>query len=107
VTPTISATTTFYAEGNANGCVTTRVAVVANVFVQPSAGTPSNAASCNAAINGPTTLDLDDQLEGADPGTWVLTTDPSGGGLTITAENIVDFDGLADGDYIFTYTTYR
>jgi gliding motility-associated-like protein len=105
VTPTISATTTFYAEGNANGCVTTRVAVVANVFVQPSAGTPSNAASCNAAINGPTTLDLDDQLEGADPGTWVLTTDPSGGGLTITAENIVDFDGLADGDYIFTYTT--
>ncbi|NNE02677.1 MAG: T9SS type B sorting domain-containing protein, partial [Eudoraea sp.] len=105
LTPTISATTTFYAEGNANGCVTARVAVVANVFVQPSAGIPSNTASCNDAINGPTTLDLDDQLEGADAGTWVLTTDPSGGGLTIDAENIVDFDGLAGGDYIFTYTT--
>ena len=39
------------------------------------------------------------------PGTWVLTTDPSGGALTISPENIVDFDGLADGDYVFTYTT--
>ncbi len=55
--------------------------------------------------NGPTTIDLDDQLSGADAGTWAITTDPSGGGVTIDGQNIVDFTGLADGNYVFTYTT--
>jgi gliding motility-associated-like protein/uncharacterized repeat protein (TIGR01451 family) len=105
ITPNLTETTTFYAEADANGCITERVAVIATVLLESSTGIPSDGASCNAAINGPTSLDLDDQLEGADPGTWVLTTDPSGGALTISPENIVDFDGLADGDYVFTYTT--
>ena len=104
-TPILTATTTFYAQGDFNGCITARFPVIATVFLPPSAGIPSNTTSCNVAINGPTTLDLDDQLEAADPGTWVLTTDPSGGALAISPENIVDFDGLAAGDYIFTYTT--
>ncbi len=104
-TPILTATTTFYAQADFNGCVTARFPVVATVFIPPSAGIPSNTTSCNVAINGPTTLDLDDQLEAADPGTWALTTDPSGGALAISPENIVNFDGLAAGDYVFTYTT--
>ncbi|NNC61821.1 MAG: T9SS type B sorting domain-containing protein, partial [Eudoraea sp.] len=104
-TPVLTTTTTFYAESDANGCITERFPVVATVFIQPSAGIPSDATSCNVAINGPTSLDLDDQLEAADPGIWSLTTDPSGGALTISPENIVDFDGLPAGDYVFTYTT--
>ena len=104
-TPILTATTTFYAQADFNGCVTARFPVVATVFIPPSAGIPSNTTSCNVAINGPTTLDLDDQLEAADPGTWALTTDPSGGTLAISPENIVNFDGLAAGDYVFTYTT--
>ncbi|WP_372946479.1 gliding motility-associated C-terminal domain-containing protein, partial [Muriicola sp.] len=79
--------------------------VTATIFNPPSAGVPSDATACNVAINGPTSLDLDDQLEGVDPGTWSITTDPSGGALIISAENVVDFDGLVDGDYVFTYTT--
>jgi gliding motility-associated-like protein len=105
ITPTLTATTTFYAAADANGCATERFPVVATVLIAPSAGIPSDATICNVAINGPTTLDLDDQLEGADPGSWVLTTDPSGGGVTIDANNVVNFEGLADGDYVFTYTT--
>jgi gliding motility-associated-like protein len=104
-TPTLTVTTTFYVESNSNGCISARVPVTATVFDPPSAGIPSNTTSCNVAINGPTMLDLDDQLEAADPGTWILTTDPSGGALVITPENMVDFDGLAAGDYVFTYTT--
>ncbi|NER09470.1 Calx-beta domain-containing protein [Muriicola jejuensis] len=105
VTPNITVTTTYYVQSDSNGCITARFPVTATVFDPPSAGVPSDATACNVAINGPTSLDLDDQLEGADPGTWSITTDPSGGALTISAENVVDFDGLADGDYVFTYTT--
>ena len=105
VTPTLATTTTFYVESSLDVCVSERVAVVATILEQTSAGIPGDGTSCNAAINGPTTLNLDEQLEDADPGTWVLTTDPSMGALTISPENIVDFDGLADGDYVFTYTT--
>ncbi len=90
-TPILTATTTFYAQGDFNGCITARFPVVATIFLPPSAGIPSNTTSCNVAINGPTTLDLDDQLEAADPGTWALTTDPSGGALAISPENIVEF----------------
>ena len=104
-TPILTTTTTFYAQGDFNGCITARFPVVATIFLPPSAGIPSNTTSCNVAINGPTTLDLDDQLEAADPGTWALTTDPSGGMLSISAENLVNFDGMTAGDYVFTYTT--
>ena len=104
-TPTLTVTTTFYAESNFSGCISPRVPVTATVFDPPTAGVPSNTTACNVAINGPTSLDLDDQLEAADPGTWAITSDPSGGALSISAENLVNFEGLADGDYVFTYTT--
>ncbi|MBT8223664.1 MAG: gliding motility-associated C-terminal domain-containing protein, partial [Eudoraea sp.] len=105
ITPIITETTIFYAEGNANGCITPRVAVTATVLSTPSAGVPANGFACNIAVNGPTTLDLDDRLQDADAGIWAITTDPSGGQVTIDLDNVVDFDGLPDGDYTFTYTT--
>ena len=104
-TPDITETTTFWVEATANGCTSEREAVTATVNIQPSPGVPTNGSACNVAINGPTTIDLDDQLSGADAGTWAITTDPSGGGVTIDGQNTVDFSGLTDGNYVFTYTT--
>ncbi|WP_297702855.1 gliding motility-associated C-terminal domain-containing protein [uncultured Eudoraea sp.] len=103
-TPDITETTTFWVEATANGCTSEREAVTVTVNIEPAPGIPTNGSACNVAINGPTTIDLDDQLSGADAGTWEVTTDPSGS-VTIDGQNSVDFTGLADGDYVFTYTT--
>ena len=104
-TPVITQSTNFWVETTANGCTSEREVVSATVNILPNAGTPTNTAACNIAANGPTTVDLDDQLSGADPGNWAITTDPSGGSVNIDAENVVDFNGLVAGDYVFTYTT--
>ncbi|UJH68323.1 Calx-beta domain-containing protein [Allomuricauda sp. SCSIO 65647] len=106
VTPSISATTSFYVEATANGCDSERVEVVATVNDEPNPGVPTNTVACNVAGNGgPTLIDLDDTLTGADPGTWTITTDPSGGDVIIDDQNQVNFEGLPDGDYVFTFTT--
>jgi gliding motility-associated-like protein/uncharacterized repeat protein (TIGR01451 family) len=104
-TPVLITTTSYWVEAFANGCSSDRVEVVALVAPSVSAGTPSNGSSCTVAENGPTTVDLDDLLTGADPGTWVIEEDPSEGILTINSENGVDFSGLPGGDYVFSYTT--
>ncbi|MEX0315516.1 MAG: gliding motility-associated C-terminal domain-containing protein, partial [Allomuricauda sp.] len=105
-TPIISATTSFYVDATANGCSSERIEVVATVNQTPSPGTPNNTVACNAAGNGgPTIIDLDNTLTGADPGTWAIITDPSSGTLVIGAENNVDFEGLPNGNYVFEYTT--
>lgn len=105
VTPSISITTTYYVEATANGCPSAREAVIATVNILPSAGTATNIAACNVSGNGGlTTVDLDDTLLGADIGVWIVVTDPSGS-LLIGTDNIVDFENLPDGDYIFRYTT--
>ncbi|WP_394747289.1 Ig-like domain-containing protein [Spongiimicrobium salis] len=107
VTPSINATRNYFVEATANGCPSARVPVEATVNIQPSAGIAEDILACstnNSAV-GPTIVDLDDQLMGADPGTWALTTDPSAGELIILSGNIIDFTDLASGDYVFTYTT--
>ncbi len=104
-TPVITQTTQFWVETTANGCTSEREAVTATVNIQPNPGTPSDSFACNVMDNGPTTADLDDLLSGADPGNWTVTTDPSNGGVIIDAQNIVDFDGLTSGNYVFSYTT--
>ena len=105
VTPSLSATTTYYVEATANNCTSERVAVIATIYEQPSAGVANDTAACNAVEGGGSTvLDLDDTLTGADSGSWTITTDPSGA-ASIGTGNIVDFEGLQDGDYVFTYTT--
>ncbi len=104
-TPSISETRDFFVEATANGCTSERIAVTATVNIQPSAGTAVNTAACSIAGNGgPTSLDLDNRLTGADPGVWTITTDPSGN-LTIGSGNVVDFTGRPDGNYVFRYTT--
>jgi gliding motility-associated-like protein/uncharacterized repeat protein (TIGR01451 family) len=104
-TPVITQTTQFWVETTANGCTSEREAVTATVNIQPNPGTPTDSFACNILEYGPTTIDLDNQLSGADPGNWTVTTDPSNGGVTIDAQNVVDFDGFTSGNYVFTYTT--
>jgi gliding motility-associated-like protein/uncharacterized repeat protein (TIGR01451 family) len=100
----VSATTTYWVEATANGCTSEREAVTATVIPQPTAGTPMDSSSCNVAENGPTIVDLDDLLTGEDPGIWTVIEDPSGN-LVPDANNVVDFLGRPDGNYVFTYTT--
>lgn len=106
VTPTVSATRSYFVEATANGCTSDRIAVTITVNPQPSAGTTTNTAACSISGNGgPTVVDLDDQLMGADQGLWTVISDPSGGNAAINANNEVDFEDLPDGDYIFQFTT--
>ncbi|MDF0716895.1 gliding motility-associated C-terminal domain-containing protein [Muricauda sp. 334s03] len=102
----LTETTSFYVTATANGCESDPVEVVATITDTPSAGTATNTTACNVVGNGgPTVLDLDNTLTGADPGTWAVITDPSNGTLSIGSENNVDFTGLPGGDYVFEYTT--
>ncbi|MCG2459781.1 gliding motility-associated C-terminal domain-containing protein, partial [Flavobacteriaceae bacterium F89] len=90
-----------------NDCASATLQVTLTLNTSPFAGSDVNAFACNSTdTGGSTTLDLDEQLTGEDPGgTWTITTDPSGG-MTIGAGNVVDFSGLAvNSVYVFTYTT--
>lgn len=106
--PTVTETTSFWVEATYNGCLgASRVEAIATVTSGLSPGTPSNGSACSISANAPngvTTIDLDNQLVGADAGQWTITTDPSGG-LTIGAGNVVNFANRPDGNYVFTYTT--
>ncbi len=105
MTPVLSTTTTYYVDATANGCTSERVAVEATVNIQPSIGTITDTMVCSITRNGrETTVDLDTTLSGADDGVWIITTDPSGS-VVIGTDNVVDFEGLTSGDYVFTYTT--
>ncbi|MGX1928794.1 T9SS type B sorting domain-containing protein [Flagellimonas sp. 2504JD4-2] len=105
-TPILTTTTSFYVDATANSCSSARIEVIAEVNQTPFAGTPTNREACSTVGNGgPSVIDLDGTLTGADPGTWALITDPSNGTLSIGADNNVDFEGLPDGNYVFEYTT--
>ncbi|MDX1314113.1 MAG: gliding motility-associated C-terminal domain-containing protein, partial [Eudoraea sp.] len=101
----VATTTTFWVEATANGCTSPRVPVVVTVNDQPDAGTPINTTACNNPVNGSAIVDLDNQLIGADAGTWTVLTDPSAGALVIDGNNQVDFTGLPAGDYVFQFNT--
>lgn len=103
-TPSLNVTTTYYAEAVENGCNSGRLASIATIGNQATAGISLNATLCNVAANGLTALDLDNRLSGEDPGVWSVKTDPSGS-LAIGSGNTLDFDGLPSGNYVFTYTT--
>ncbi|WP_350292795.1 Calx-beta domain-containing protein [uncultured Croceitalea sp.] len=106
ITPSINTTTSFYVEATSNGCASARTEVIATVNDQPSAGTVTNATACNSSTNGGvTTIDLDNVINGQDAGNWIFTSGPSGGAPVVGGDNIVDFEGLPIGDYVFTYTT--
>ena len=87
-----------------NDCLSPTVTVVLSVNEAPNPGTTTSTSVCADSGNGGTTLDLDNQLTGADPGTWSLTTSQTGASITIDGDNVVDFDGQPLGNYVFTYT---
>lgn len=107
-TTNIAITTSFYVEAMANQCTSSRIEVIAMVNEQPLGGIELNAVSCNVVAGGPTITDLDNTIIGNDianyAGVWTVATDPSGA-IAIDSENNVDFEGLVDGDYIFTFST--
>ncbi len=101
-TPSISRTTSYFVEAESNGCVSGRTEVVATVNSVVSAGAPGNASSCNNPEFGSTAFDLDTTFaETASAGTW-SSASPN---VTINGDNVIDFEGLPGGDYVFTYTT--
>ena len=105
INPNLTVTTTYYLEATRNGCASSpRIAVEATVVPEVSSGTPTDGSACSIAANGLSIIDLDDRLAGEDAGSWAVTTDPSGT-VTILSGNIVNFQGKADGNYVFTYTT--
>jgi len=106
-TPDITTSTSYYAEATLNGCASERQQAIATVQQQPSAGTPQNggnASACSIEENGPTILDLDDLISGEDAGAWVYTSGPLAD-INIPSNNILNFEGRPDGEYVFTYTT--
>ena len=88
-----------------NTCVSPALEITLSSSNTPSAGTATNAAACSAVGDGPLSIDLDDQLTGADAGVWTIVTDPSSGDVSIDAGNVVNFQGLDNGIYVFRYTT--
>tara|TARA_R110002074_G_scaffold122612_5_gene257291 strand:- start:4991 stop:9817 length:4827 start_codon:yes stop_codon:yes gene_type:complete len=102
-TPSLTATTTYYVEAIENECTTERQPVIAKIGFQATTGTAQNASRCNIAVNGLTSLDLDGRLTGAGSGVWVFVSGPVD--VNINSTNVVDFEGLASGDYIFRFTT--
>ncbi|WP_165869247.1 Calx-beta domain-containing protein [Maribacter algicola] len=100
-TPNISTTTSFYVEATSNGCVSERVEVIATIGIEPTTGTVTNGGACSIAAYGNTVVDLDSRLVGASAGTWTA----NGNTLVINADNEVDFVGVPNGPYTFTYTT--
>ncbi|MBU2974280.1 gliding motility-associated C-terminal domain-containing protein [Zobellia sp. B3R18] len=98
-------TTTYFVEAEANGCVSSpRIQVEAVVFPLVTAGNPQKASSCNDDRFGTTTLDLDRTFidgETVSEGVWSTAS----ASVSINEDNVVDFQGLPEGDYVFTYTT--
>ncbi|MEM7379571.1 MAG: gliding motility-associated C-terminal domain-containing protein [Bacteroidota bacterium] len=101
----LAQTTSFFVEASANGCTSSpRIEVIAIIVPQPQSGTPTDTSSCSDPENGPTVVDLDDQLEGEDEGLWTFISGPQEI-IPDAATNEVDFIGTADGTYVFRFTT--
>ena len=103
-TPSLNATATYYVEATENECTTERQPVIARIGFQATTGTAQNGAICNVTANGLTSIDLDTRLTGADPGVWVFVSGPEDD-INLSSTNVVDFEGLTSGAYIFRFTT--
>ncbi|MGB2761516.1 MAG: Calx-beta domain-containing protein, partial [Maribacter stanieri] len=103
-TPSLNATATYYVEATENECTTDRQPVIARIGSQASTGTAQNGSICNVAVNGLTSIDLDTRLNGADLGVWVFVSGPESS-VDLSSTNVVDFEGLTSGAYIFRFTT--
>jgi len=88
-----------------NDCISPLAPITITFSETPDAGTTSNVSACSLAANGNTLIDLDDQISGQDSGAWSVLQDPSGGQISINPGNLINFQGVPDGDYVFRYTT--
>ncbi|WP_419213806.1 gliding motility-associated C-terminal domain-containing protein [Maribacter sp. X9] len=103
-TPSLSASRSYYVEAEENGCFSAREEVMVTIGSQATTGVATDFSICSVAANGPTTIDLDNRLEGEGSGVWSYVSGPLTS-VAITAENEVDFSGFAEGDYVFKFTT--
>ncbi|MBC8767186.1 gliding motility-associated C-terminal domain-containing protein [Arenibacter sp. BSSL-BM3] len=103
-TPNNTATTIYYVEASANQCVSERIGVTVTMADPVLPGTTTDDAACSITGGGPTTLDLDTTRTGGTSGEWTIVGTPPGT-VTIGSDNVVDFEGAADGEYIFRFTT--
>lgn len=88
-----------------NNCASPTISVTLTLSTTPTAGTATNISACSFSADGNSTIDLDNQLSGADAGDWLVTTFPTGASITINGSNVVNFNAQPEGDYIFIYTT--
>lgn len=103
-TPSLNQSRTYYVEATSNNCTSERVAVEAIISIEPTTGSPQDASSCNDSRYGTTFLDLDDLFTAAaSEGVWAFVDGPAN--VAPNSSNIIDFEGLPDGDYLFSYTT--
>lgn len=103
-TPNLNQSRTYYVEATSNNCTSERVAVEAVISIEPTTGSPQDASACNDPEYGTTFLDLDDLFTtAASEGVWAFVDGPAT--ATPNTSNIIDFEGLPDGEYVFSYTT--
>ena len=89
-----------------NQCVSPSIEVVITASETPSVGTTTNpnTSACSVAANGNSVIDLDEQLTGTvDAGIWEYVSGPIA--LNPDANNVVNFQGVTDGTYVYRYTT--
>lgn len=101
----VSTANTYYAfyTDSANNCHSPTTPLTITQSDSPSAGTTTDANACSDEDFGESRVDLDDQITGEDDGDWTQTGGASVG--AIPGNNRIDFDGMATGQYVFTYTT--
>ncbi len=87
-----------------NGCASPTVQIDLELDFSPNPGTTTDTSACSDEQFGETRVFLEDQITGEDDGDWEWTSgpeeiEPEGG------RDRVDFDGAANGTYVYTYTT--
>ncbi|MBU3027808.1 gliding motility-associated C-terminal domain-containing protein [Zobellia galactanivorans] len=100
----LTRTASYFVEAEANSCISERTEVIATINPAVTAGSPEDASSCNDERYGSTTFDLDNTFSViASAGTWAWFDGPVN--VSPNADNVVDFQGVPSGTYVFTYTT--
>ncbi|GGG54151.1 hypothetical protein GCM10011414_24880 [Croceivirga lutea] len=104
----ISAPGTYYGfyYDEINQCVSPSIEVIITASETPSVGTTTNpnTSACSVAANGNTIIDLDEQLTGTiDAGIWEYVSGPIA--LNPDGNNVVNFQGVSDGTYVYRFTT--
>ncbi|MBU2995181.1 gliding motility-associated C-terminal domain-containing protein [Cellulophaga baltica] len=105
-TENLTETTSFFVEAVLNDCVSEQQEVIATINNEPVLeAVEESIDACNIGDSTyPEIIDLNDGLVTSVSGTWEITSDPSNS-LEIISQSIVDFEGIPEGNYTFTFTT--